>query len=116
MVLRLKQIIVVNRSLKLPKGKLAAQVAHGAVAAFLRAQSDYQQHWLTQGMPKVVLQAPDTQALEQLQQQALTRGVSAELIHDAGRTVVKAGTTTCLGLGPAPAEILDKLCGALKLL
>ncbi len=31
----MKQIIIVNEGLKLPKGKLAAQVAHASVASFL---------------------------------------------------------------------------------
>lgn len=39
----MKQVIVVNESLKLPKGKLAAQVAHASVAVFVDAtESDVQ--------------------------------------------------------------------------
>ncbi len=50
-----KQVIVVNESLILPAGKLAAQVAHAAVGAFLRADEQAQATWLQAGMPKVVL-------------------------------------------------------------
>jgi peptidyl-tRNA hydrolase, PTH2 family len=33
----MKQVIIVNEALKLPRGKLAAQVAHAALAGFLNA-------------------------------------------------------------------------------
>jgi len=37
------------------------------------------------------------------------------LIRDAGRTVVEAGTRTCFGIGPAPAEQIDPITADLKL-
>ena len=51
----MKQVIVVNRSLSLPKGKLAAQVAHAAVGAFIAASAQAQMAWLQAGMPKIVI-------------------------------------------------------------
>ncbi|WP_218943469.1 aminoacyl-tRNA hydrolase [Exilibacterium tricleocarpae] len=112
----MKQVIVVNNSLKLPKGKLAAQVAHAAVASLLRTESDLSNQWLREGMPKVVLKVDDEQALLALRERAAAAGVSAELIRDAGRTVVAAGTITCLGLGPAATETLTALTAEYKLL
>jgi peptidyl-tRNA hydrolase len=110
-----KQIIVVNESLKLPRGKLAAQVAHAAVAAFLEASAEAQRLWLAEGMPKVVVKSESADELRQLEEAAQRRGIPACLITDAGKTVVPAGTTTCLGLGPALENELDKLTGGLKL-
>jgi peptidyl-tRNA hydrolase, PTH2 family len=112
----MKQVIVVNQSLKLPKGKLAAQVAHAAVAAFLEASDEARMEWLGEGMPKVVVQVQDEVELHRLLDQALLEGIPAELIEDAGRTVVLEGTITCLGLGPAPDEKIDRLTGELRLL
>jgi peptidyl-tRNA hydrolase, PTH2 family len=110
-----KQVIVVNAELGLPKGKLASQVAHAAVAAFLEASPKARSAWLSVGMPKVVLKAGEA-ALYDLQVKAQTAGVPVALIQDAGRTVVSAGTVTCVGIGPAaPAEI-EPLTGELKLL
>lgn len=107
---------MVNESLKLPRGKLAAQVAHAAVAAFLQADTAAQQNWLANGMPKVVLQGQTEAELRSLEQAAQARSLPVYLITDAGRTVLPAGTVTCLGIGPAPAEAIDALTGALKLL
>lgn len=112
----MKQVIIVNNLLKMPKGKLAAQVAHGAVGAFLESKLAARRAWLAEGMPKIVLSAPDAEALLRLLDQAVARGIPACLIEDAGHTVVAPGTLTCLGLGPAPEEVLDALTEDLKLL
>jgi len=111
-----KQAIIVNQSLRLPKGKLAAQAAHAAVGAFLEAGAEAQQTWLDEGMPKVVLAVSGAEDIRRLEQQAAEAGIPACLIEDAGRTVVPEGTITCLGLGPVEDERLDRLTGALKLL
>ena len=111
-----KQVIVVNALLRLPKGKLAAQVAHAAVGAFVEAHVEAQEAWLQDGMPKVVVEVPGEDDLLWLLEAARRRGIPATLVQDAGRTVVPAGTITCLGLGPAPEAEIDELTGNLKLL
>jgi peptidyl-tRNA hydrolase, PTH2 family len=110
-----KQVIVVNRSLSLPKGKLAAQVAHAAIGAFIAAGAEAQVAWLQVGMPKIIVYAADAAALVQLEARAREQQLPAVLVHDAGRTVIPAGTITCLGLGPALADVLDPITGELPL-
>ena len=112
----MKQVIVVNAGLRLPVGKLAAQVAHAAVAAWLAAPAPAQHAWLAEGMPKVVLKVATEADLVALHRAAQAAGLPAALIWDAGRTVVPAGTLTCLGLGPAGVEQIDALTAALRLL
>ena len=112
----MKQVIVVNEALRLPRGKLAAQVAHAAVAAFLDAAADVQRDWVAQGMAKIVLRVDDERALRELHDAARRRHLPAALIEDAGRTVVPAGTVTCVGIGPAPADAIDQVTGDLQLL
>ena len=106
---------MVDELLMLPRGKLAAQVAHAAVAAFLDARADAQRAWLEAGMPKVVLRCEGATALRELEARAAEAGLPAALIRDAGRTVVAAGTATCLGIGPAEAGAVDALTGELRL-
>lgn len=67
-------------------------------------------------MPKIVLAGPDEAALVDLHAQARAAGLAAMLIRDAGRTVVEAGTITCLGIGPDEAERIDAVTGQLSLL
>jgi peptidyl-tRNA hydrolase, PTH2 family len=111
----MKQVIVVDESLKLPPGKLAAQVAHAAVAAFLEATTAAQRRWLAAGMPKVVLRCGSETELLALLAQAEQASVPVAPIRDAGHTVVAAGTLTCIGFGPATSGQLDAITGTLKL-
>jgi peptidyl-tRNA hydrolase, PTH2 family len=111
----MKQVVVVNESLKLPRGKLAAQVAHAALQAFLHASPEAQRLWLAAGMPKVVLECDSESGLCELELQAGSAALPVALITDAGHTVVEPGTVTCLGIGPAEDEALDRLTAALKL-
>ncbi len=86
------------------------------MGAFVEADDEARANWLEEGMPKVVVRAVDEVELERLLAVALENGIPALLVEDAGRTVIPAGTITCLGLGPAPDDLLDQLTGELKLL
>jgi peptidyl-tRNA hydrolase len=111
----LKQVIVVDESLRLPRGKLSAQVAHAAVEAFIAAPAKAREAWLRLGMPKVVLQGDSAEAVLALAEQAKKAGLPVALIEDAGKTVVSAGTITCVGIGPAEKEKIDRVTGSLQL-
>lgn len=111
----MKQVIVVDEALRLPRGKLAAQVAHASVAALLEAPPESLRRWLEEGMPKVVLRVEGEAALLALEARAAAAGLPTALIRDAGRTVVAAGTPTCLGIGPADEEAVNAVTGTLRL-
>ena len=111
----MKQVIIVNSLLKLPPGKLAAQVAHASVASFISVGSNHQQAWLEVGMPKVILSAGSEEEVIEFYKKALASNLSAKLIKDAGKTIVAAGTITCVGIGPAAERHIDKISGHLKL-
>jgi PTH2 family peptidyl-tRNA hydrolase len=112
----LKQVIVVNESLRLPCGKLAAQVAHAAIGAFLETNRNDQAEWLSSGMAKVVLACESESALQALYSLAQEAGLPVFLVADAGRTVIPSGTVTCLGIGPAPERVIGPITADLKLL
>ncbi len=111
-----KQVIVVNEALKLPRGKLAAQVAHASVATLLVADRNHIQAWLDDGMPKVVLAGNTEADVVSCYEKAVAAKIATQLIRDAGRTVVAAGTITCVAIGPAPYDEIDRITAELKLL
>jgi PTH2 family peptidyl-tRNA hydrolase len=112
-----KLVLVVRADLGMGRGKIAAQVAHAAVAAALASYgSDDFAAWLADGQPKVVLRAASAEELQQIAEQGRTAGLPVEVIHDAGRTQLAPGTATCCALGPAEVSRIDAVTGGLPLL
>ncbi len=112
----MKQVIIVRNDLKLPKGKLAAQVGHAAVEATLRSDKANIKEWRESGQMKIVLKVDDDMTLLKYNQLAKDEGLTTAVITDAGKTVIAAGTRTCLGIGPDSEEKIDFIVKELKLL
>ncbi len=112
----MKQVILVRKDLKLPKGKLGVQTAHASVEAVLKTDEDIVKKWRSQGMKKVVLGVEDKEELLRYYQLAKERNFTASLVEDSGRTVVESGTKTCVAVGPAEEEELNSLFSELSLL
>src|SRR3989338_8729536 len=110
-----KQVILVRHDLKLPKGKMAAQVAHASTGSLLKSHKDYITAWKNEGMKKVVLKVKDLDELLKLKEMAEDAGLVTFLVEDAGKTVVEPGTITCLGIGPDREEKIDTITGKLKM-
>ena len=111
-----KQVILVCNNLKLPKGKLAAQVSHASVEAVLRTSDIVVSSWRREGMKKVVLKVVDKSELFKYIQPAKDKGLPTSVITDAGRTVIVPGTVTCGAIGPWDEDVIEELTGELSLL
>ena len=112
-----KLALVVRADLGMGRGKIAAQVAHAAVAAVLANGSSQDfAAWLAEGQPKVVLKVASAEQLAEVVRGAATAGLPVELIRDAGRTQVDPGTVTCCAVGPAGSARIDAVTGELSLL
>ncbi|KAL8920278.1 MAG: hypothetical protein Q9208_006346 [Pyrenodesmia sp. 3 TL-2023] len=118
-----KLVLVVRTDLGMGKGKIAAQCSHATLACyralsniFPKSLNPVLKQWERMGQAKVVVQAKDEEQLETLQAQALSLGLCAQIIHDAGRTQIASGSATVLGVGPGPKSVVDQVTGGLKLL
>jgi PTH2 family peptidyl-tRNA hydrolase len=112
-----KLTLVVRTDLSMGRGKIAAQVAHAAVAAALANLGSHDfRAWLADGQPKVVLKAISEEHLDAIAAKAAAAGLPVQVINDAGRTQVAEGTPTCCAIGPAAGSRIDAVTGELTLL
>lgn len=116
---RYKQVIVFRSDLRLSRGKTAAQAGHAAVSAAEEARKhrkEWFDGWLREGQCKIAVKVPNEKTLTELGEQTKEMGLPCALIVDRGLTEIPPNTVTCLGIGPAPAERVDKVTGKLPLL
>lgn len=102
-------------------GKIAAQCGHATLACYKTLSNDpagstILQRWERYGQAKIAVQVKSEEELEVLQAQAVSLGICARIIHDAGRTQIASGSATVLGVGPAPESMVNQVTGGLKLL
>ena len=101
------------------KGKIAAQVGHASITS---AEETRQHHpewwkgWYNEGQCKVVVKVNSESDLVKLKREADELGLPSAIIQDRGLTQLEPGTSTCVGIGPAPADLVDKITGTLPLL
>ena len=115
---QIKMVFVVNSSLKMNVGKVAAQVAHAAIDLFQVSnvkQTNKNLVWQQTGQTKIVLVGTDEHELQILENLAKVAGLLTTIISDAGKTEVAPGSQTVLGIFGVADEI-DKITGHLKLL
>lgn len=114
-----KMVIVIRTDIKMSKGKIAAQAGHAAVSAAEYARKnrpEWWNPWLSEGQCKIAVKAKSEQEINELERKAKNAGLPVALIVDRGLTEIPPSTTTCLGIGPAPANKVDIITGNLSLL
>ena len=136
-----KQVLVVNKSLNMRKGKMAAQCAHASMKVFfdrkiehfqadvpyteynpempkiLITLTDEMNEWLSGSFTKICVSVDSEQELLDVYQKALDAGIVCALITDAGLTEFNGvPTKTVVAIGPDESEKINKITGSLKLL
>ena len=123
-----KQVIVMRKDLGMRKGKMVAQGAHASLRVLLQTGAldgdrytlivtEPMAAWLTGRFTKVCVGIDSELALDEVMARAIAAGVPCALITDAGQTEFHGvATKTCCAIGPAWAEDVDAITGALTLL
>jgi len=113
-----KQAIVLRADLKMSCGKAAVQACHGSVSACEEAKKqrpEWFRGWKAEGQRKIALRAESEAHLLELEKKAAKLRIPMFLVSDMGLTELPPGTTTTLGVGPAPSNLVDKITGNLPL-
>ena len=100
-------------------GKIVVQAAHASVSALeeaRRAKPEWVKGWFTYGQKKIALKVNSEQDIRELGKRCSELGIPYSIVQDAGLTELPPGTTTAIGIGPAPEELIDKVTGNLPLL
>ncbi len=114
-----KQVIAVRTDLGMSRGKMAVQVAHGAISAAEKTRISHQEiwrAWFREGQKKVAVRVASEEEIMELRRLAIMESLPFAIIRDAGMTELPPGTVTVIGIGPAKSEDVDKVTGDLKLL
>ena len=110
----LKQVIVIDESLKMSKGKLAAQACHASLNAYKKADEDLRSDWDSKGAKKIIVEK-GSKSFQDLIIEAERLNIPHYKVKDAGHTEVEPGTVTALGLGPAKSSKFENITSELKL-
>jgi len=131
---KVKQVIVFRKDLKVRKGKAMAQAAHATMKVFLDAckkesnekyktyKFDYVEGsewdlWLNGIFTKIVVGCNDEKELDELYLKAQLTHLPCSMIIDSGLTEFNnIPTKTCIAIGPAKSDDIDKVTKNLKLL
>lgn len=114
----MKQIIIMRKDLKMPRGKEIAQGAHASMkATLLNMEHPSVKEWLAGKFTKIAVGVDSEEELLAVLANARAAGLIAELVTDAGLTVFNGvATNTCGAVGPASHDDLKPITGHLRLL
>ncbi|UJR09435.1 hypothetical protein I4U23_013675 [Adineta vaga] len=114
-----KMLFVVNGTLQMSSGKMAAQVAHCAISLYqklLDRRSKALEYWQEYGETKIVVRGQSTEELLDIESKAKSNpSIITAIIEDAGLTEIASGSITCVGLF-GTNEQLKPITGHLKLM
>ncbi|MDD3159434.1 MAG: aminoacyl-tRNA hydrolase [Candidatus ainarchaeum sp.] len=114
--MELVQYIIINNSLGMNKGKIAAQACHASVLVLEKVDDAIIDDWKNQGMKKIVLKINSTDDLIKKFQFVKEKKLPVALITDAGKTQIAPGSKTCFACGPIDEKIGQVYFSDLKLL
>ena len=129
----LKQVFIVDKGLKMGKGKIAGQVAHGEVMYMSEVYASDDAHryvgipsrfynrfisWRydhCEMMMKIVLKSTADE-MDEISGELCHRNIWSTGVHDMGLTQVAEDSLTCIVVEPLDERVCDELFGGLKLL
>ena len=115
----IKMLFVIQQSLKMGTGKKCAQVGHCTIGLYdellKKKNKNILDAWKNTGQKKITTKVKTEKEMGDLRIKAEKLGVINYTVHDAGKTQVKAGSSTVIGF-VGPSKKLNSFTKNLKLL
>lgn len=113
----MKQVIIIRKDLNMNRGKEIAQGAHASMKATLENMDDPRvKEWLDGIFKKIALVVNSEEEMLELYKTAQSKNMICSLIEDSGLTQFHGvKTKTCIAIGPDKEDVIDEICGHLKL-
>ncbi len=107
---------IINKSLKMSKGKVLSQFGHAidGIIDVMKNHPEREKIWRMSGNAKITLKASFEEIKEILYEVKKMR-LPYYQVFDAGKTQIPTGSLTCLIIGPASGSELDPITGHLSL-
>lgn len=103
----MKQMIIVNAALNMPKDELAVQMARASSGAFIQANKFDRKIWLKAGRPQIVLKALSKEDLQDLLSKAQHRKLPLYLANNTN--ISTDDDIACIGIGPVCDSQIEQL-------
>lgn len=110
-----KQVVVINSSVEMSKGKMMAQACHASLKAYEKAEESARKNWKNEGEKKIMLKS-GSKTLDQIFKESRRNSLPVSIVKDAGLTELEPGTKTAVGIGPAESGKIDNITGELELI
>jgi len=97
----IKMVFFVRRDLKMGKGKIGSQCAHGSIGLYkklLKNKNNLLDHWEKSGSKKIVLKVDNESAFGDILVYCEKHNILNHTVVDAGRTQIEANSKTVLCL------------------
>ena len=123
----IKQVILIRKDLGMSAGKVAVQVAHASLEVFLSKMdstldlyhwikcTDIEYQWKEEGQTKILKEVKNESQLLSAYEKAKEAGLPCSLITDLGLTELEGENTTCVGIGPASFDEIQKITKRFRL-
>jgi len=101
----------------IPTGKLMGQAGHGFCTALIQVieRNGLVARYYADNQPKIVLKVKNLHALLRAETECKEAGLNHFLVTDAGHTIFKEPTQTCLAIGPCYKSELPKFISRMQL-
>jgi peptidyl-tRNA hydrolase, PTH2 family len=116
----LRMYVIVRTDIDIPTGKLGGQAGHAFLNAFFKCEAmfpDRAEVYKNDDLQsKIILNGKNLNNIMTIHHSCLELNIPSVIVRDAGLTVFKEPTITCIGIGPIEKTDTPKMISKLRLL